>query len=100
MANFDSSDDVERDLEGLTRGEEPFVARLPRQPGQKEQRWSHLLGEGPAATATPTSAAVTATPGPGTQDTNGDLHDEVRSLRSEVDLLRAEVAELREALGL
>jgi uncharacterized protein YceH (UPF0502 family) len=80
MARFDSTGDVERDLEGLARGEEPFVARLARRPGQKEERWAHLLGDG--------SGAIEPAPGPSeawaaasAPDTRGsdDLRAEVES---------------------
>jgi len=59
-----------------------LVVKLPRQPGEREQRWAHLLC-GPVDAAT---VAVDAPPRSG---------DELAQLRSEVDRLRAEVAELR-----
>src|SRR5207245_1736904 len=36
-------------LDRLARAkEEPFVVRLERQPGQREERWAHVLGPAPA----------------------------------------------------
>lgn len=101
MARFDSTEDVEHDLEGLTQGEEPLVALLARRPGQKEQRWAHLLGD----ESTPTAPAHSAPATGGTDDlrTNSsrdDLRDEVETLRKELDELRTEVHGLKEALGL
>ena len=102
MASFESIEDIERDLEGLTRGDDPFVARLDRRPGQKEQRWTHLLGDEssliPPAPSVPTTGGFDA---PRADGSSGrDLRQEVESLREELEVLRAEVRELREALGL
>jgi hypothetical protein len=44
---FDSNDEVAATLEGLAARIDPVVVHLPRQPGQKETRWAHLLGDGP-----------------------------------------------------
>ena len=41
---FATQDDVEDALRRLAGRQEPLVARLERQPGQKEHRWAHLLG--------------------------------------------------------
>jgi uncharacterized protein YceH (UPF0502 family) len=42
---FAGVDEVDGVLGWLAGHEQPLVAVLPRQPGQKEQRWVHLLGE-------------------------------------------------------
>ena len=47
MHPFTSSADVENTLVGLTEGDEPLVVHLARQPGQKEARWTHLVGGEP-----------------------------------------------------
>lgn len=44
---FASNDEVAATLEGLAARTEPVVVHLPRQSGQKETRWAHLLGHGP-----------------------------------------------------
>ena len=41
---FADLDEVDRVLEGLARREEPLVAQLHREPGQREIRYTHLLG--------------------------------------------------------
>lgn len=99
MASFESAEDVERDLEGLTRGDDPFVARLARRPGQKEQRWTHLLGD-EQPTIAPDLPAASGTYEPRADDSHDDLRGEVEQLREELELLRAEIAGLKEALGL
>ena len=44
LHEFASLEEVEQTLEALiSRDTEPLVARLPRQPGQKEGRFAHLL---------------------------------------------------------
>lgn len=62
---FDSSDEVVATLEALAGRDEPVVVHLPRQPGQKETRWAHLLGGEPepgrpagAVAMEPTSAVT------------------------------------------
>lgn len=41
---FESNDEVLATLERLADRDEPLVVHLPRQSGQKETRWLHLLG--------------------------------------------------------
>ncbi len=78
MAPVGSLAEVERSLESLS--ERGYARRLARRPGQKEDRYEHLLGgstaEQPAAPALP---AVSA---------NGDLEARVAALEAEVALLR------------
>ncbi|MBI4368625.1 MAG: YceH family protein [Elusimicrobia bacterium] len=51
LCTFTGTAEVEGLLQKLcARSEDPLVARLPRQPGQKETRYQHLLG-GPIAHA-------------------------------------------------
>jgi hypothetical protein len=91
---FASLEAVQEALDRLaTRHEEPFVARGERQPGQKEIRYYHLLGQS-AAIDVPTTpraaAAVTAA--------SSALAEEVQQLRAELDQLRREFEELRDQL--
>jgi hypothetical protein len=91
MAAIPSLSDVGTILETLSdRG---FAQRLPRRPGQKEDRFVHLLGgaEGAVAQAEVTSAPPALEPayqGP-------SLIDRVAALEDEIAALRGEVAELR-----
>ena len=41
---FADQDEVDEALRDLAGRDEPLVARLERQPGQKESRWAHMLG--------------------------------------------------------
>jgi uncharacterized protein YceH (UPF0502 family) len=43
LHDFESADELDATLARLASHEPPLVARLDRRPGQKEQRWTHLL---------------------------------------------------------
>ena len=96
LFEFQSLEEVETTLNVLlTRTPSPLVARLARQPGQKEARYAHLLSGEVTAEAAPAAlghvrADVAAEP-----DRLGILERTLEELRSEVADLRAEVGELR-----
>src|SRR5579884_3556518 len=111
MAPLGSLAEVERILTVLTERE--YVRRLGRRPGQKEDRFEHLLGGGagagdethapapaPVAPTVPTPAAA-----PGSVQAalppseNGGLADRVAALEAEVATLRSQLEELRELYG-
>jgi uncharacterized protein YceH (UPF0502 family) len=86
LHHFPDSSSLHAVLERLTDRE--LVARYDRRPGQREDRYGHLLGgDAPPAEAPPPLA-------PPPDD------DRVSRLEREVAELRAEVAALREALGI
>jgi len=62
----------------------PLVVELPRQPGARENRWTHLLCGAPAAEQYAVPAAAS----------RGKEDGELALLRSRVDALEASVAEL------
>jgi uncharacterized protein YceH (UPF0502 family) len=64
MQRFDSLAEIAQTLDGLADRE--LVVRLERRPGQKEERYTHLLGEGVQAADAP--AAVTPPPPPAKED--------------------------------
>ncbi len=82
---------VEAFLEELSaRPGGPLVRELSRQPGTRETRWAHLLsGE-------PDEAPAQAAAQPGPRETS---LGEIAALKSNVDRLEGEVAELREKLA-
>jgi uncharacterized protein len=96
MASFTDLDDVERQLERMAEREEPLVSRLARQPGQKEERWSELVGPVIGDDKTAGDQAEVARPVPGTFN---ELSAEVAALRDEVAELRTALEELRSNLG-
>ena len=60
MASFTGLGDVESELRHLADRSEPLVERLGRRPGQKEERFAHLLASAPAP-GEPSSVAQGAT---------------------------------------
>jgi hypothetical protein len=78
---FPSTEDVERAL--LELAERELVVRLPRRSGEREERWTQLLGESEA----PAPAAPAVAP------------DGAADLEERVARLEREMAELRERLG-
>jgi uncharacterized protein YceH (UPF0502 family) len=98
---FGSLTEVEETLDrlsrpGLIEEDGPRVARMERQPGQKEARFTHLLGESAAVVDDGAGAARAVAPSSSGQDSA--LADEVRRLRADHDALRAEFDALRAEL--
>jgi uncharacterized protein len=114
MATFDGVADVESDLVGLTRGDDPFVVRLERRPGQKEERWTQLLcpEAGRDMVTAVSSEQMDVRPGftPRPQEPGRrieapargitgeaqELSNELKTLRDEVHAQRDDVQELRD----
>ena len=86
LHRFADREEIERVLSALVERE--LVVRLPRRPGQKEERWGQLIGNGEAPPSAPA----------GNED-GGDrletLEQSVADLREEVATLRAELERLR-----
>ena len=105
-----------------------LAARLPRRPGQKEERYTHLLGDDeaqPGATAPPVGPAAEWAPPPAASEVEdapaaslaspvpaphaaaaptpdprvARLEDDVAALRADLDALRATLDALRAELG-
>lgn len=88
MHRFDDLDDVAWHLERLAKHETPLVVRLPRAPGQREERWMHRLC-GPVDTTPPEPRpAAAATPGE-----DGDLALRVAELEERVAELERRLEE-------
>ena len=79
MHQFDELASVQATLDRLAARESPLAAALPRAPGSREVRWTHLLGD---PSARPTQAAPT-------QPEQGSLEDRVRILEERLSLLEA-----------
>lgn len=100
LHDFEDVADVESALEGLaSREPEPLVVRLPRRPGQREERWAHLLA-GEAAAHAADERASTATGAPAASGAAAaPADDRVARLEAELAALRQEVGELRGELA-
>jgi len=86
MAQVPTLADVERVLQKLI--DHRYAARLERRPGQKEERFAHLLGQAD----TPRNEAPPTPFGP---SSDGDLAARVTALEAAVASLRSELSALR-----
>ena len=92
LYEFSSLEEVEQTLNGLiSRDDEALVARLPRQPGQKEGRFAHLLSgeidvEALAASETERSPAPRR---------SSALEEKVDALAAEVEKLKEQFEQFR-----
>jgi hypothetical protein len=83
---------VEEMLQNLMEREEPLVMRLPRQPGRKEHRFSHLLSGTPDIEETsslPTEPARLQVAAE--NERVAKLENEVAELRTELDEVRSQL---------
>jgi uncharacterized protein len=98
MYRFDSSEELDRTLRELI--ERQLVAPLPRRPGERGQRYAHLL-QGEAADAD--GAVDGPAPAPPERTVPAPAHaglgERVERLETEVAALRSELLSLREQLG-
>ena len=79
---FGDISSVEAFLDELSEAETPWVVKLPKLPGSREHRWTHLLC-GPVDIETLKSPAIS------------NRTDEIAALQADVARLNEEVAELR-----
>jgi uncharacterized protein YceH (UPF0502 family) len=87
LHQFEDLSEVDEVLRRLAARDEPLVAPLERQPGQKESRWAQLMGgELPGGER----AAPVEAPGPSRADRLAALEEAVDALRQEVARLRAD----------
>jgi uncharacterized protein len=87
---FEAIDDVEATLQRLGSGDDAIVRELPRRPGQKEARWTHILGG-----AVSDDAAIDDEPARAGEP----LSVRVQRLETQVAALVSELRELKAKLG-
>ncbi|MGV8931810.1 MAG: YceH family protein [Luteimonas sp.] len=96
MATFNDVEDVRHHLERLGQRKPALLVQIPRGPGQREDRYAHLLC-GPvdmaAIMARPPSASTSS--GISTGAASAELEARVQALESEVAALREIVATLQ-----
>ena len=91
LHDFSGLEEVEQTLNGLITRDEPMVARLPRQPGQKEGRFAHLLsGEINLEALAEAERAAAAAPSRRTS-----LEEKVEALTAEVEKLKEQFEQFR-----
>ena len=87
LYEFSGLEEVEQTVHELsTRESEPLVTRLPRQAGQKDARFAHLLSGEPAFEAS-TEASVRAIPRKSESERVAHLEEQVNSLTEQVNSL-------------
>ena len=91
LHSFDSVADAESKLEEMASHPEPLGKRLPRRPGQKEERWAHLAGG--AVIDEPMAEAEHAS------EAREPLSARVQRLEEQVASLTGELRALKEKLG-
>jgi uncharacterized protein YceH (UPF0502 family) len=89
LHEFTGLEEIEQTLTGLITRDEPLVVRLPRQPGQKEVRFAHLLsGDIDLESLASEVENIAATP-------KRSSHEQIERLEQKVDALAAEVESLK-----
>jgi uncharacterized protein YceH (UPF0502 family) len=86
LFDFDDLDDVQFALQHLIDHEPSMVTALPRQPGQKEGRYAHLLSGEPDIPAAPAYSAPAA-PSSGLEARVAELEAELEILRNRLTAL-------------
>lgn len=86
MHEFGDLNEVQETLDDLSKRDEPLLARLERQPGQKEARYAHLL-----------SGEIDASriPSPAEKRSSSADPSRIEALETEVTSLKQELAEFK-----
>ena len=92
LASFGSIDDVQHALERLAQRDPSLVRLLPRQGGQREDRYAHLLSGEPVV---PAASSATSSSSAG----SANLGERVATLEARVAELEARLAALNEGTG-
>ncbi len=85
MFSFENLSQVDAVLQNLIQKEEPLVAKLPRQAGTKESRYSHLLSGAPSNIETAQK-----------ENDQPDQAERITKLEGDIENLRAELNELKD----
>jgi len=96
MYDFADLSDVESVLEQLTEREIPLVIRLPKLPGTKEYRYTHLMSGTPDVSDYDSGASISQQ-GPSTS--LNELRSEVQQLREELESLKERFESLLDQLS-
>ena len=86
LFDFDDLDDVQFAIQQLIDREPSMVVALPRQPGQKEGRYAHLLSGEPDISV-PARATAPAASSPGLETRVTELEAQLEDLRSRLQAI-------------
>lgn len=95
LHEFPSLGEVSETLDTLVNREPPLVAKLDRQPGQKEARFAHLLSGEVKMEDLPPAREKPAALAKDSNERIGNLEREIESLRSELTAFREVFDEFR-----
>jgi len=95
LFRFDDLDDVQSTLQRLAQHDPPLAKMLARQPGTKEARYMHLLGENADAWETAQPPAIAESSVPAASEQLALLQKAVARLEQEMAALRKEFVEFR-----
>ena len=95
MHRFDDLCQVQATLQRLAQREPPMVKLLPRQPGTKEARYSHLLSGDVEIQAPQAAPEAAVTHGTADGERIARLENEVAALQKEVAGVKQQLAEFR-----
>ena len=93
MHSFDSVDHLIDVLDRLSQRQPALVLKIGRSPGQREDRYAHLLAGLPSAEAIANYRVVP-------ESDRSQANEEISTLRAEVAELKARVIAMEQALGL
>ncbi len=98
MYHFEALEDVVSTLDRLSQREPPLAKILPRQPGTKESRYTHLFSGEPEGSGG-VSVARALLPANLTTGSTSVATDRIADLEEEVALLRKEVSDVQQQLA-
>lgn len=101
MSDFGSLQALEEKLQSLCAKTKPLIVHIPRQPGQREDRYTHLLCGQPDLSAI---AALQGGGSPGRSHAGNDeqvtqLEQKIQQLEGRIELLEKQVATLMDLNG-
>lgn len=99
MVEFTSAQALEEKLQQLCAKTKPVVVHIPRQIGQREDRYMHLLCGKPDLAAIAAMQNSAASSGSGNHEHSLQLEQKIQQLESRVELLEKQVATLMDLNG-
>ena len=97
MFSFDDLRDVEETLTDMSERSPPLVALMDPIPGRKERRWFHKLAPAPKIEDMESTSPVFIPSADKRLDEVGDMIEEFKELKEEVEALRYQLRELSDS---
>jgi uncharacterized protein YceH (UPF0502 family) len=97
MFSFDDLREVEETLTDMSERSPPLVALMDPIPGRKERRWFHKLAPAPKIEDLESTSPVFIPSADKRLDEVGDMIEEFKELKEEVEALRYQLRELSDS---